>query len=314
MNKKLLFISVSILAILIIGVSSFVFLNSQVQTGVPTKTPFEKSNSEGESESGFTGGLFQSATQRDNIACSPSAGYNTCTGWEVTETSGGEATARAYVEIQSNEPVIGVKKGEYYVGDVYLPYKFVGDKFYYVEGLASWNGFWENVAKCSATGCSGNTLPQEGKLLLAKAGESYTTCPAFYVFDYDRKDGSDGSWASAWKASAWGYTGADCNLNIKSVVCYEDVDCIGTNEYCDKSGTWQTWDCKQKTTFFRYSNESNICTPVTIAPSQKQISDYDSVSLCNEQVAHPEYLWYTLAGLLSISIIGIVFFWYKRSS
>lgn len=295
-------ITVSVLVLL----GTLFFVIPDEQQFIPDKTPYGVRSSSGNAASGFdVVSLLQSGVNR-NVDCSPSSGYDRCFAWERTEESGGDAVARAYVEVQGNSVPVGIKKGNYYVGDVYIPYKFVGDKYYYAEGVKSWDDLWNNVAKCSESGCKGNTIPSEGKLLIASAGQEYNKCPVFYAWDYDRADGEDESWAWVWKSGGWGWVGDPCSLNVKSVECYEDIDC-GDPElnFCDKSGDWKTWNCMAKTKFYRYSEEANTCSEVVLAPSQRTAADYATLAECEEQIKHPEYVWYAIiGGILGLSLLG----------
>jgi hypothetical protein len=295
-------------AIIIIALMMF---TGTTQTTIPSNTPYGFRGSSGNSGSGFERiGLIQSGVDRD-VSCSPSSGYNKCFAWEKTEESGGDAVARAYVEIQANDVPVGNKKGDYYVGDVYIPYKFTGDKFFYTKNVGSWDNLWNSVAKCNEQGCSGQALQREGKLYLAHKGEEFKDCIVFYAWDYNRVDSEDGSWAWVWKAGGWGWNQAGNCFNIKSVACYDDNDC-SEGKYCDKSGDWKTWACQDKVTYYRYSNESNSCSSVVLAPSQVTGNDFTTQVDCEKNIKHPEYVIYAIIGVVGIALIILIVYLIRR--
>jgi hypothetical protein len=296
-------------------IGSFFLFTGVPQAGIPNSVPYGLRSSSGNVASGFDKTSFtQSGVDRD-VGCSPDSGYDTCFAWERTEESGGDAVARTYVQIMANSVPQGVKKGDYYVGEVYIPYKFQGDKYYYAKNVGSWSNLWDNIAKCNEQGCKGTTLPQEGKIILANTGEESKDCIVFYAWDYDRADESDGSWAWVWKSGAWGWNGgAGTCFNIKSVACYEDSDCGDVDtQYCDNTGDWKAWSCKEKTIFYRYDETTNECFSVTLAPSQKTEADYSTLTECETNIKHPEYVYYTIGIIVAILlIVGIVWYLIRR--
>lgn len=205
------------------------------------------------SSDGFTDSEQGSGIKTLSIApdCSPDSGFNKCYQYEKKYSYSG-ADARAYVKIQGSDLFLGKQKGGYYVGEVSIPLRFEGDKFYLYENFGTWNNLWDNIARCNEDGCQGSTktLSQNDKYVLATPGQEYTGCPAFVAFDYDCdgdcfNDNSDDPWAWATISGGWGWTGESSCLNIKSVSCFDDADCSAGN-FCDKSGAWQDWSCKVK--------------------------------------------------------------------
>lgn len=298
--------------LLVVGaVIGVLLIKGTPQATIPSETPYAFRGSSGNSGSGFEKiGLLQSGVDQD-VSCSPDSGYDNCFAWERTEESGGDAVARAYVEIQSKNNPVGTKKGDYYVGDVYIPYKFEGDKFYYTKNVGSWDNLWDSIAKCNEQGCSGQALQKEGKLLLAQTGQEFKDCIVFYAWDYDRQDGSDESWAWVWKAGGWGWASAGNCFNVKSVACYDESDC-SDGKYCDKSGDWKTWSCKEKIAYYRFNNETNSCSSVILAPSQVTSVDFGTQEDCEKNIKHPEYVIYAIIGVLGIALIILVIYLIRR--
>lgn len=183
--------------------------------------------------------------------CTPDSGYPFCYQYENIK-SYGDAQARAYVKIQGDDTSVKNSKGGYYVGKVAIRLKFEGDKFYVYENFGTWNNLWDNIAKCDKDGCknSKRTISQTDEYVLANPGEEYKGCPGFVAFDFDCdgdcfNDDSADYWAWATISSGWGWAGDGNCLNIKSVGCYDNSDCQAS-QFCDKSGSWQTWSCKIK--------------------------------------------------------------------
>lgn len=240
-------VSITVLALLIVLVIIF----SQ-----PATNKFS-TNSIGTLSIGDSNGATSTERGRDMKAlslvpeCTPESGYTGCFQYENIKTYD-TARARAYVKIQGNDNAVKNPKGGYYVGEVSIPVKFEGDKFYVYENFGTWNNLWDNVANCDKDGCknSKRTISQQDEYVLASPGQEYHGCPAFVAFDFDCDgdcfyDEASSPWAWATISGGWGWAGDNNCLNIKSVECYDDTDCQ-TSQYCDKSGTWQTWSCKTK--------------------------------------------------------------------
>jgi len=159
--------------------------------------------------------------------CTPSSGYIVC-----YEQSYREGDATAYVKVQHGS-ITGIKKGDYYIGQAYVPYSFSGDKFYLYLNANNW-------VTCTSSGCPSysQTLSSSGNYYLVQnPGDNFIGGFHFQVWDKDTDDIGNSAWA--WAGA--GYLGG--NFDIKSVECYDDSDC-STGKYCDKSGSWETWNCK----------------------------------------------------------------------
>ena len=220
--------------------------------------------------------------------CSPDPDFDFC--WENSE-SFGDATANAKVQISN---VQGTWKGGYYLGDTLIQYKFEGDNFYIYENPGSWSNLWSNIANCNENGCTGTAITRTGVHRLTKdPGEQYTNCPVFVSWDKDTAP--DGSWA--WTTSVYGWAGNGNCFNIRQVECFEDSDC-NLNEICDKSGTWQEWDCKQRQTFYRFEN--NQCSSISLLPSEKTSNDYNSLLECEENIVEE-----TSRAIVILTVTGI---------
>ena len=184
--------------------------------------------------------------------CSVSSSiYNICYQWENIHY-----LARAYVKIETTTNVVGTKKGGYYVGEVYLPYKFQGRDFYLYENMKDDSTLWR-VADCWKDGCLNfkQRLPNEGKLILAKnPGDTYNGCPMLIAHDYNENPNGDWSYI----AGAYGWFGEGNCLNIRSITCWDNTDC-NSNEYCSKIGNWNEWQCNLKECDFNQEKcEGNI--------------------------------------------------------
>lgn len=311
-KKTLLIIIISISLLVIIAIGYFYF---NVNNGNPTEAtivPFGKGNSGGSQESGFLGkGVLQSSVSVD---CSADSGYNVCTAYERKE-SYGDAQAKAYAEVQINTNPIGEKKKGYYLGVVYIPYKFEGDNFYVAENIGSWDNLWDNIAKCNENGCSGKAISKEGKYYLANSpGDSYTKCPVFYTWDYDRDDAPNEDWAWAWVTAGHGWASNGNCFDIKVVECVDNDDC-SQGEICDKSGDWNTWKCieEPEEIYYRYNSEENKCIIVSIPEDEKTELDFGSKEECEENIKN-NFLVQIVIGVLIIIIISfaVIIFLKKR--
>lgn len=173
-------------------------------------------------------------------SCLPEGDYKYCD----TYINNYETTT-SIVKLQLSD-IIGVKKGEYFVDNAKLKYKFEGDEFYLYDGslVNSWDDVWYK-AQCNEYGCGNfiEKLSNEGELNF-NVGESYTACPVFIAWDKDSV-GDDWSWTTG--ARGWIDNDMDGScLSIKVVDCYTDDDC-NIGEFCDRSSdSWQEFSCKKK--------------------------------------------------------------------
>lgn len=282
--------------ILVIGALSlyFVFKPSGDKSGTSDLVAFGSQSFVKGSEIQIKGGVMDITKIQGSVSvtCTPASGYTKCFAYKYEEDSGGDAVAEAYVEIHGNENLQGTfKSGEYYVGDVSLKYKFVGDKYYVYENVGTWDNLWNNIAKCDKNGCRGGfNLDREGEYVLASVGQEYHGCPVFVAQDYDRAEEGDGSWAWAWTAGGWGWAGTGNCFNVKSVKCYDNSDC-GQRQMCDKTQAWQLWDCKDipKSDYFRFNAEDNTCTQVNIYADEKTANDYELRDECEGLIVTQYY-------------------------
>jgi len=247
-NNKILLVIVSVvlLSFLVFSFKTFV-LNEKVLPSGSDRVLFSIGNSGGYSETGVDAPKnFLSISE----TCSPEGDYDKCFQYEKKESYSG-ANARAYVKILGVSS-LGIYKSGYYVGDVEIPVKFEGDKFYLYKNAGTWSNLWNNIANCDSEGCRNfdEKLSKTDSILLASPGEEYIGCPVFVAYDFDCdgdcfNDNSNSPWAWAYVSGGWGWMGGDSCLNIKSVECFDDSDC-GNNEFCDNSADWKDWSCKQK--------------------------------------------------------------------
>lgn len=165
--------------------------------------------------------------------CSPDTGYTYC-----IKDSYRYGSASAYVKIQTTNilgkkgyGLIEGKQSRYYVGEVYQNVKFSGDKFYAKRGQTTWGN------PCMTGGCTGDKI-SSGKYVIATAPAKNPPFVYYIAYDYSS---SGGDWC--WTAIYHGWVGTPPNYNFYVINCYDNGDC-SSNEYCDKSGNWDTWACK----------------------------------------------------------------------
>lgn len=295
------------------------------------------------SSDGFTSSEINKDFKALSIApdCTPESGYNKCFQYEKTNSYSG-ANARAYVKIQASDAFIGKQKGGYYVGPVEIPLRFTGDEFYVYENVGSWDNLWNNIARCDENGCNGakQSLSGTDVYRLASPGQEYVGCPAFVAFDFDCEgdcfnDDAEDPWSWATISGGWGWvSSSNTCLNIKSVACYDDTDCGSSQQYCDKSGSWQTWSCKQKectvnadcakfnTNSTAYCSEGNSYTDVSTATCSQsyqcvketvpQLEDScmlgcsETSGTCTEKSTG--FIIGAILGVLVLAIVGVLIF------
>jgi hypothetical protein len=194
------------------------------------------------------------------------SGYSICE--ENTYTYGSAtAYAKVYWRLVDEKGSV-VAWGGKAVGNLYLEIGGSGDKFYLYKNIGSWDS-----VVCTETGCNGEQISQ-GKILLATLGQTYTTCLAPVVWDYN--EASNGDWA--WVYTARGYVGTTSCFSNKVVTCTSSSHCssgqVCTNNECVLAETQQT--------YYRFSN--NICSSVSILPSQKTSNDYSTLAECQSHI------------------------------
>lgn len=324
-NKKASTWGIIALVVLILGMLSiagiviYAYYNPNLGPAQAIIAPFEyQSFFDGqlsEKISGFFGQGFFSQ-QSVQVSCSPDSGFDKCWAYKNTEDSGGDAVANAYAEVQITSVPIGNKKGNYYLGEVYILYQFKGDKFYVAENTGSWDNLWSQ-AGCNENGCSGEQLDDFGRYYLAKKkGDSYTDCPIFYVWDYDRVDESDGSWAWTWTTSGYGWASNGNCFDIKVVECVDSDDCR-SGKICDNSGSWNQWKCidEPKETYYRYYEDTNECSVINIPEDEKTELDFSTMEECelNIKADYSSIIVQVVIGIgIFILIVVIVFIILKR--
>ena len=229
-NKE---IRIFLVLLLISVISIFVYNLNSTTNSTYSITPENTQSSQ------FVKSLSYSSVSQ---SCTPDPGYNTCDSYYNDYSS-----AHAVVTLMSRSNLVGNFKSGYYVGSVTLPIKVIGSSELYLYSgnnvADSWANFWGAVG-CNNYGCNGNSLPLTTTITFATPGNEYKGCPVYYAWAKE-DNGIDWSWVDV--ARGWIGNSDNC-INIKSVNCYDNSDC-SNNQICDKSGTWQTWSCK------------NGCTP-----------------------------------------------------
>ena len=157
------------------------------------------------------------------VSCTPDSGYDNCDA---------EQEVFAYAEVQytnyKGKHAYGYVDGTnrwYYVKEVYIDVKFEGDHLY-ASNSPSW-------PTCNENGCSWPEI-SPGKYVLVNAPSKSIPEIGFVAFDKDYS--STGTMYWVWVGG--GFYESDSYV----IGCYDDSDC-GSNEYCDKSGAWDTWSC-----------------------------------------------------------------------
>lgn len=166
-------------------------------------------------------------------SCTPSPGYDFC-----YQNSYYYHGASPYVQIQGTnlkgKTGYGIIEGsnqQYYIDEVYVNIKHIGDRFTYLRGKTDWGN------PCGSVGCIGENVA-DGKFIIATAPAKNPSYVYFLSWD---KDYSGSYWA--WSSVFWGWVGNPPNYNFYVIDCYDDSDCE-SGQYCDKSGSWESWSCE----------------------------------------------------------------------
>jgi len=141
--------------------------------------------------------------------------------------------AYAYVEVVGMYPECeGNAHGSYCAGTWYADVSHTGDKFYIAYKVSSWPSADDN-------GYSGQgvQLTQDGRKYLDESGN----VPRYILCAWDYDSSPNGDWA--WAGRCGGYLGTGYLDGKKNVDCYDNSDC-SSGQICDKSGDWETWECK----------------------------------------------------------------------
>jgi len=140
--------------------------------------------------------------------------------------------AYAYAKVVGMYPECdGNAHGSYCAGKWYVDVSHIGDKLYIVYGASDW-------ASCNRFGChgpSGTRLISDRRIYLNDNGK----VPKYILCAHDRTDAPNGDWA--WASICGGYLGD--YFSKYNVKCYDNNDCA-SSYYCDKSGSWEEWNCK----------------------------------------------------------------------
>lgn len=152
-------------------------------------------------------------------SCNPDSGFD----WCYDSTTEGYGDTICHAEVQGTYPKCsGEVSGSRCVGEWTIDIKGGDDNLYLYKGLTTYDGFWDNVARCSSSGCAGERFSGGVKhnILLS---DSSGRVPGYVIagWDYDRD--SDGNWC--WQSEAGGYT-VDF-FNLKSVECISQEECSG---------------------------------------------------------------------------------------
>lgn len=215
-----------IIAVLLI-VGLFYFANNQLDIG--NNPSFARSN---------PSGLFISPLSL--VSCTPQTPYTIC-----YEGIYNYREAHASVKLESLATLQqgNVYKGGYFVGSIHFPARInpsdsrTQRTMYYTANAGSWGALLDN---CNDAGCSGMVVNSPHDIILATPSTQFVGCPAYYAHAYD--EAPDGDFA--WTTTGYGWTGTNC-LTLRSVQCYEDVDC-GSNQFCNREGSWQEWLCQTR--------------------------------------------------------------------
>lgn len=160
------------------------------------------------------------------VDCTPDTGYDFC----ISDSYGA-----AYAKLQSTywlgEGGYGYIEGanrRYYVDEIYVNVKSDADKLYVTST-------WDSAGDCGDNGCSGSLI-SDGKYVIASAPAKIN--PSVYLTAWEKFTSTTGQW---WWTSV--SLGLGPSSTVYVVDCYDENDC-GVGEYCDISGSWETWSCK----------------------------------------------------------------------
>lgn len=154
--------------------------------------------------------------------------------WEY-QSSYSYGSAHAFAEVIGEYPTCsGHSSGSYCVGDYVANVGYKGDKFYIGYSYTSYSSIG-----ASQSGVSGIPRGSSGKKVLPLKN-GHPKCYLLYAWDYNRASNGDWSWAS----KGGGYL-CDVFPELTIVKCLDNSDCA-SNYICDRSGSWENWNCKLK--------------------------------------------------------------------
>lgn len=176
----------------------------------------------------FSLAFFVSASGSD---CSQ-GGYDYC-----YQGTNGDNFAKIFYSIKDDNGKINFNSDGYAVGELYLDYGYQGDEIYFIENLPGWSTIIADEYELSRSdnGLITAISTSNNQWRLAKRGEEYNECPILCAYDTDYDYYVD---------ACYGWLGSSCST-LKVVECASDSDC-SSNEVCDKSGSWEDWECKAK--------------------------------------------------------------------
>lgn len=218
------------------------FIPNEIKEQAPEEFKSASSSSSGGSLNGSNNISLQEKSN-ENIRGSycNRDGYANC--YENTY-SYGSATAHAVIASSGSNDrgeynyvnINGVSR-KYYVDNFWIYYLCEGDKAYYRADI-------NQMMDCGSSGCNGIRVSNEGQFSVVSAPSS--SIPSFEVLCWD-KDTNGGYWA--WTAAQWhgwitgGSSEYDPLENTYVLGCGYDSDC-SSDQFCDKRGSWETWECK----------------------------------------------------------------------
>ena len=160
-----------------------------------------------------------------SVSCSPDPGYDFC--YENTYNG---LTARIHSTEWIGDGGYGYIDGanrRYYIDEVYVNVKYYGDRLYR-SSSTSW-------VSCTGSGCSATSI-SPGKQVLASSPAKVINPVQFVA--WNKFTSTTGRWWYSYVQFGW-----LSPTNAYVIDCFDESDC-GSNEYCDKSGAWDTWSCE----------------------------------------------------------------------
>lgn len=170
--------------------------------------------------------------------CTPDTGYDYCDQNSYNHGDAAAAVKMHSTEVRGNDGygTIEGQNAHYYIGEAYINVKLeYGDEIYVRRSSTEWN-------TCGRDNCGGQNIGMSAKYIVAIAPAKNPAHVDFTGYDFDGDAWDYGYWT--WTAVYRGWVGDTSNFDFYVIGCYNDEDGNGVNEYCDKSGTWDTWELK----------------------------------------------------------------------
>lgn len=150
-------------------------------------------------------------------SCNPDSGFD----WCYESTNNDHSSAVSHAEVQGTYPECsGEVSGNKCVGDWTVNIKGGDDNLYLYRGITTWTGFWDNIARCGTSGCSGQRF-SGGRTYNVILNDASGKVPGYVIVGWDYASSSS---AWSWKTQAGGYTLDFFNLYT--------VDCLNGKEEC----------------------------------------------------------------------------------